>query len=278
LPLSHRRFARLLPLSQKPTHSHVRCSSASRLLSVQGRVLRVRLFTSPVPAPLLSFFSSRPSFLSTSAPIYSAPSAHDVPELGSSRAPIGLSGDQPCEARFSLAAAATSKRRLTFRCSVISAPSTFRRPSPRASSTPACAHLSVLTAPSFLRSKSATTFRWLPLLPRCVPPWMHTLSFAITLRFSRLTITVARSPTASCHRECLVSFVSDSDQPARVFEPSIRSEHDTFAPCLRGRCSRTNPSRPSRFSLRTLIAPPLALRNFVSSSRTHKTLLLCTPL
>jgi hypothetical protein len=86
LPLSHRRFTRLLPLSQKPTRSHVRCSSASRLLSAQGRVLRVRLFTSPAPAPLFSFLSSRPSFLSTSAPTYSEPSAHDVPELGPSRA------------------------------------------------------------------------------------------------------------------------------------------------------------------------------------------------
>lgn len=62
LPLFHRRFTRLLPLSQKPTRSHVRCSSASRLLSAQGRVLRVRLFTSPAPAPLFSFLSSRPSF------------------------------------------------------------------------------------------------------------------------------------------------------------------------------------------------------------------------
>jgi hypothetical protein len=78
LPLIHRRFTRLLLLSQKPTRSHVRCLSASRLLSVQGRVLRVRLFTSPAPAPLFSFLSSRPSFLSTSVPYYSALSAHVV--------------------------------------------------------------------------------------------------------------------------------------------------------------------------------------------------------
>jgi hypothetical protein len=91
LPLIHRRFTRLLLLSQKPTRSHVRCLSASRLLSVQGRVLRVRLFTSPAPAPLFSFLSSRPSFLSTSVPYYSALSAHVVCELWSSRAPLRLS-------------------------------------------------------------------------------------------------------------------------------------------------------------------------------------------
>jgi hypothetical protein len=82
LPLFHRRFTRLLPLSQKPPRSHVRCSSASRLLSTQGRVPRLRLFTSAAPAPLYSFVSSRSLPLSTLVPSYSAPSAHDVRELG----------------------------------------------------------------------------------------------------------------------------------------------------------------------------------------------------
>lgn len=82
MPLFHRRFAYLFPLSQKPTRFHVRCSSASRLSSAQGRVPRVRLFTSPAPAPLYSFVSSRSFTLSTLVPSYSAPSAHDVRELG----------------------------------------------------------------------------------------------------------------------------------------------------------------------------------------------------
>jgi len=244
LPLIHRRFARLLPLSQKPSRSHVRCLSASRLLSVQGRVLRVRLFTSPAPAPLLSFFSPRPSFLSTSVPLYSARSAHDVLELGSSRAPPVLSTSRTCETRGDLAVPTTSKPPLTFRCSSTSAPFTFRCSKPRASSTPACDHLSAPTALSFLRSKLCNPLSLVAASSALRASVDTRNPFATTLRQSRLTLTVARSPSASCHRECLVSFVSDSNQPARVFEPSIRFEHDTFVPCLRGRHSRITACAP----------------------------------
>jgi hypothetical protein len=54
------------PLSRRRAGCHVRCLSASRLRSAQGRVPRVRLFTSPAAAPLFSslllqvpFFSRR---------------------------------------------------------------------------------------------------------------------------------------------------------------------------------------------------------------------------
>jgi hypothetical protein len=92
LPLLHRRFVRSSPLSRKRAHSHVRCHSASRPLSTRGRVPRVRLFTSPATAPLLSLVSSRSFPLSTSSPCYSAASAHRVCALGlrSSRSPFGL--------------------------------------------------------------------------------------------------------------------------------------------------------------------------------------------
>jgi len=82
LPLLHRRFARPFPLSQKRARSHVRCHSASRPLSTRGRVPRVRLFTSPAPAPLFSLVSSRSYLLATSVPFYSASSAHGVGGLG----------------------------------------------------------------------------------------------------------------------------------------------------------------------------------------------------
>jgi len=82
MPLLHRRFARPLPLAQKPARSHVRCLSASRPSSGQGRVPRVRLFTSPAAAPFFSSVSSRSFLLSTSAPFYSARSAPAVTNLG----------------------------------------------------------------------------------------------------------------------------------------------------------------------------------------------------
>ena len=91
LPLFHRRFTRLLPLSQKPTRSHVRCLSASRPLSAQGRVLRVRLFTSPVPAPLLSFLSPGPSFLRRQRRFTRHFPLMMLPSFRSSRAPLRLS-------------------------------------------------------------------------------------------------------------------------------------------------------------------------------------------
>ena len=92
LPLFHRRFTHASPLSRKHVRSHVRCHSASRPSSTPGRVPRVRLFTSPVPAPLFSLLSSRSLLLATSLPSYSASSAHGVGVLGlrSSRPPFDL--------------------------------------------------------------------------------------------------------------------------------------------------------------------------------------------
>jgi hypothetical protein len=120
---------------------------------------------------------------------------------------------------------------------------TFRRPSPRASSPPACKHLSAPTALSFLRSKLATIFRWSPSSSAlCLSVDAHSF-FAIALRLSRLTLTVARSPTASCHRECLIGTVSGSNQPARVFEPSIQFRTNACAPIPR--IPRLSPWHPN---------------------------------
>jgi hypothetical protein len=135
LPLFHRRFTRLLPLSQKPPRSHVRCSSASRLLSTQGRVPRLRLFTSAAPAPLYSFVSSRSLPLSTSVPSYSAPSAHDVRELGLRAFRELRFRSRPYGARAHLAVHPISKRRSPFG-SRASAALTFRPVPPRASFQP----------------------------------------------------------------------------------------------------------------------------------------------
>jgi len=53
-------------LSQRRARCHVRCRSASRLRSAQGRVPRVRLFTSPKAAPLFEFHAP-PGFRSLDA-------------------------------------------------------------------------------------------------------------------------------------------------------------------------------------------------------------------
>lgn len=164
LPLFHRRFTRLFPLSQKPTRSHVRCSSASRLLSAQGRVPRIRLLTSSVPAPLYSFVSSRSLLLSTSVPFYSAPSAHDVCELGLRAFRNALSAFRPYGARAHLAVHPISRRDPPFDVSV-SAAGTFRPSPPRASSN----HESVrLTAPT---SNCLSTTRLNRHLAMPAHPW-----------------------------------------------------------------------------------------------------------
>jgi hypothetical protein len=68
-------------------------------------------------------------------------------------------------------------------------------------------------------------------------------------------------------------------QPAcssfRAFHP-IRAQHFRIVP--KGSLLAHQSLASLSLSLRTLIAPPLSLRNFVSSSRTNKTLLLCPPL
>jgi hypothetical protein len=67
--LPHRPLTFMTQLAPIHARVHVRCLSTSRPLSAQGRVSRVRLFTSPETAPLFEFRSSRFSLLPTSAPI-----------------------------------------------------------------------------------------------------------------------------------------------------------------------------------------------------------------